>query len=66
VGLSFSFENAKAYYVPTPADRDSAQAIVDIFKGALENPNIEKIGQKHQVRYFIISTLWCKSTRHPF
>lgn len=52
VGLSFSFENAKAYYVPTPADRDSAQAIVDIFKGALENPNIEKIGQN--IKYDIL------------
>lgn len=52
VGLSFSFENAKAYYVPTPADRDNAQAIVDIFKGALENPNIEKIGQN--IKYDIL------------
>ncbi|MGE8428652.1 MAG: DNA polymerase I [Sphingobacterium sp.] len=52
VGLSFSFENAKAYYVPTPADREGAQAIVDIFKTALENPDIEKIGQN--IKYDIL------------
>lgn len=52
VGLSFSFENAKAYYVPTPADREDAQAIVDIFKPVLENPNIEKIGQN--IKYDIL------------
>ncbi len=52
VGLSFSFENAKAYYVPTPADREGAQAIVDIFKPVLENPNIEKIGQN--IKYDIL------------
>jgi DNA polymerase-1 len=52
VGLSFSFENAKAYYVPTPADREGAQGIVDIFKEALENPSIEKIGQN--IKYDIL------------
>lgn len=45
VGLSFSIETGKAYYIPTPANREEAQAIVDIFKPALENPAIEKIGQ---------------------
>jgi len=41
-----------AYYVPTPADREGAQAIVDIFKTALENPDIEKIGQN--IKYDIL------------
>jgi len=52
VGLSFSFENTKAYYIPTPADRDGAQAVVDIFKAALENPDIEKVGQN--IKYDIL------------
>ncbi|QIH36831.1 MULTISPECIES: DNA polymerase I [Sphingobacterium] len=52
VGLSFSFETAKAYYIPTPANREEAQRIVDIFKPVLENPAIEKIGQN--IKYDIL------------
>lgn len=52
VGLSFSFETGKAYYIPTPANREEAQHIVDIFKSALENPAIEKIGQN--IKYDIL------------
>jgi len=52
VGLSFSFETGKAYYVPTPANREEAQRIVNIFKPVLENPAIEKIGQN--IKYDIL------------
>ncbi|MBD1430831.1 DNA polymerase I [Sphingobacterium litopenaei] len=45
VGLSFSYEEGKAYYVPTPADSVQAQIIVDILKPILENPKIKKVGQ---------------------
>ena len=45
VGLSFSVEETKAFYVPVPADRDEAQKIVDIFKKVYENPSILKVGQ---------------------
>lgn len=45
VGLSFSFEKGKAYYVPTPANETEATAIVHIFKPVFENPNITKVGQ---------------------
>lgn len=45
VGLSFSVEETKAFYVPVPADRDEAQKIVDIFKKVYENPKILKVGQ---------------------
>ncbi|MBR6016054.1 MAG: DNA polymerase I, partial [Prevotella sp.] len=45
VGLSFSVEESKAFYVPVPADRDEAQKIVDIFKKVYENPSILKVGQ---------------------
>lgn len=45
VGLSFSYEKGKAYYVPTPADKEVAQQIVDIFKPVLENTTIKKVGQ---------------------
>ncbi len=31
VGLSFSWEKGKGFYVPLPADRDEAQELVDNF-----------------------------------
>jgi len=52
VGLSFAFEKGKAYYVPTPADRDQAQDVINIFKPVLENEQIEKIGQN--IKYDIL------------
>lgn len=52
VGLSFSFETGRAYYIPAPANREEAQRIVDIFKPVLENPAIEKIGQN--IKYDIL------------
>ncbi|MBR7043189.1 MAG: DNA polymerase I [Prevotella sp.] len=45
VGLSFSVEETKAFYVPVPADRNEAQKIVEIFKPVYENPKILKVGQ---------------------
>lgn len=52
VGLSFSFEEGKAYYVPTPEDKVDAQKIIDLFKPLLENPTIIKIGQN--IKYDIL------------
>lgn len=45
VGLSFSREESKAFYVPVPENKHEAQKIVDIFKEVYENPSILKIGQ---------------------
>jgi DNA polymerase-1 len=45
VGLSFAYRAGEAFYVPVPADRAEAQAIVDEFKPVFENAQIEKIGQ---------------------
>ncbi len=45
VGLSFSWETGKAYYVPTPEDQDEAKAIAAEFAEVLASPNIEKVGQ---------------------
>ena len=45
VGLSFSVEPSKAFYVPIPSNREEAQTIVNIFKKVYEDPNIVKIGQ---------------------
>lgn len=45
VGLSFSVEEKKAFYVALPDNREEAQKIVNIFKPLYENPEILKIGQ---------------------
>jgi len=45
VGLSFSWEAGKAYYVPTPEDQDEAKAIAAEFAEVLASPDIEKVGQ---------------------
>lgn len=52
VGLSFAYQKGKAYYVPTPADAEQAQQIVNILKPVLENPNIKKVGQN--IKYDIL------------
>ena len=45
VGMSFSFEKGKAFYVPVSENQDEAQALVEKFKPFFESETIEKIGQ---------------------
>jgi DNA polymerase-1 len=45
VGIAFSYEKGKGYYVPFPADLGETQRIVDTFKPFFESENIEKVGQ---------------------
>ena len=45
VGLSFSVEEGKAFYVAIPAERKKAEKIVNIFKPLYESTKILKIGQ---------------------
>lgn len=45
VGLSFSVEENKAFYVPVPGNRDEAQKVVEIFRPAYEDESILKVGQ---------------------
>ena len=45
VGLSFSVDEHKAFYVPIPANREEALRIVNIFKPLYEDPKILKVGQ---------------------
>ncbi len=45
VGMSFSYAENEAFYVPVPAERAEAQRIVDCFRPALEKEGILKIGQ---------------------
>ncbi len=45
VGISFSYEKGKGYYIPFPADFDQAKALMQEIKPVLENEHIRKIGQ---------------------
>ena len=45
VGLSFSVEEGKAFYVAIPTEREKAERIVNIFKPLYESDKILKIGQ---------------------
>ena len=45
VGISFSWEKGKAFYIPFPENRDKAQLLADKFKPFFSNEAIEKIGQ---------------------
>ena len=45
VGMSFSFAENQAFYVPVPANQEEAQKIVNEFKPLLEKEQTLKIGQ---------------------
>jgi len=49
VGISFSWENHKGYYLPFPADQEEAQKLIEQVRPFFEHPNIEKIG--HNLKY---------------
>lgn len=45
VGIAFSWEKGKGFYVPFPEDQNTTQELVDKFRVFFENENIEKVGQ---------------------
>jgi DNA polymerase-1 len=45
VGISFSYEKGKGFYVPFPENQTEAQTLIEKFIPFFENENIEKIGQ---------------------
>jgi len=51
IGISFSWEIGKGYYVSFPADQIETKAILEEFRGFFENKSIEKIG--HNLKYDI-------------
>lgn len=56
VGLSFSFEPGKAYYVPLSREEQACRHVLARFKDVLENPGIAKIGQN--LKYDILVLGW--------
>ena len=55
VGLSFSVEENKAFYVAIPADNEEAVKIIQIFKPLYESDKIMKIGQNIKYDYEVLS-----------
>jgi DNA polymerase I len=45
VGIAFSYEKGKGFYVPFPENQEEANALIQKFIPFFENENIEKIGQ---------------------
>ncbi len=45
VGISFSWETGKGFYIPFPEDKDEAQQIIEQLRPFFESETIEKIGQ---------------------
>ncbi|WP_339917989.1 DNA polymerase I [Yeosuana marina] len=45
VGISFSWEVGKGFYVPFPEDKDEAQALIEQLRPFFESDTIQKIGQ---------------------
>jgi len=55
VGLSFSAEESKAFYVPVPANYEEALKVFEIFKPLYESDKIMKIGQNIKYDYEVLT-----------
>ncbi len=60
VGMSFAIKGSEAWYVPVPADRAAAQAIVEEFRPLFENEDIEKIGQNLKYDAIVLKNYGCE------
>ena len=49
VGIAFSWEQHKGYYLAMPTNKEETQRIIDDFRPFFENPQIEKIG--HNLKF---------------
>ena len=56
VGLSFSIEPGKGYYIPTPQNKEETLAILEEFRPVFESENIIKIGQN--IKYDMLVLKW--------
>jgi DNA polymerase-1 len=55
VGLSFSIEQGKAWYVPCPSDRNGTLEILNRLKPVLEHPQIVKVAQNIKFDMLVLS-----------
>ncbi len=65
VGFSFALKTHEAWYVPIPADRAEAQAIVEEFRPLFENELITKIGQNLKYDAIVLKNYDCE-LRGPY
>ncbi|MEC9092426.1 MAG: DNA polymerase I, partial [Planctomycetota bacterium] len=56
LGLSFSFEPHRAFYVVIPEDAEKASQVLEQFRTVFENESIEKVG--HNLKYDITLLKW--------
>lgn len=55
VGMSFSWEKGKGFYVPFPENQDEAKALLEKFTPFFNDENIEKVGQNLKYDIKILS-----------
>ncbi len=55
VGISFSYEKGKGFYVPFPENQEEAQTLIEKFRPFFENESIGKIGQNMKYDLKILS-----------
>lgn len=65
VGFSFAVKTYDAWYVPIPADRAEAQAIVEEFRPLFEDENMVKIGQNLKYDAIVLKNYDCE-LRGPY
>lgn len=56
IGMSFSWENGKAYYVSIPEGKDEATRILNLFKPVFDKEDILWIGQN--IKYDLLMLKW--------
>lgn len=56
VGMSFSWEKGKAYYLPLPEERDTVITLLEKFRAIWEDQNREWIGQN--IKYDMLLLKW--------
>jgi DNA polymerase-1 len=56
IGMSFSWENGKAYYVSIPESKDEATRILNLFKPVFDKEDILWVGQN--IKYDLLMLKW--------
>jgi DNA polymerase-1 len=60
VGISFSFEKGKGFYIPFPENQTEAQSLIEKLVPFFENETIEKIGQNLKYDLKVLSNYGVK------
>lgn len=66
VGIAFSWEVNKGFYLPIPEDQDEAQAVVELLRPFFEAEHIEKVGQNLKYDIKVLDKYAIKVAGHLF